>query len=1629
MPTRFASPHAACLSVSPHSHPLRLARPHRLKALPVALVTAAGLSLGLVGIAAQAATIVVNSGGDTSGTSVCTLRDAFTLMTNGALSAGSGCTLASGSFGTSDTITFANTVTSVSLTQGSLSFNNTTPNASLLVQGRGQGGVTITRPTSSPTFPLIVQYYGGGLTLDGITLTGGQGSSGGAVQFSNVITGLAKFQLKNSVVTGNKTTIGGAGIFVRSSATQKVEVTITNSTISNNQAVGGNAAIDGAGIYLVGPTVLIMTGSTVSGNGSSGGIRNGGGIYASDGATMTLTNSTVSGNAANCQGSGLYGAMSVNNTAASVTLTNVTLAANTQAGQCAGSGALFQTSGSITLNNTLIAGNLANSVAADMASNTALNVAGNNNLVRNVASTVTFTNAPLTSNPLLGPLADNGGATFTHALISSSPAIDAGSSTSTLTTDQRGVGFPRLSGNAVDIGAYESSSVAINGLCGSASSSTPVLSAPTTNLCSTGTATAVSGTGPWTWGCNGSGGGTSTSATACSVPIQTWSVTPSVATGAASGSISPAQNNTPSGSATFVERSKEAQSYAVAIAVSVNNNATSTFTLTPANGYTTSSVIGCNGTFSAGSTSYTTGRVTADCNVVASFVLTPVNGACGSASSSTPVLSAPTTNLCSTGTNTVVNGPNPSNFTWGCTGNATGTSTSATACSVPIQTWSVTPSVATGAVSGAISPTTAVSVNNNTTSTFTLTPAAGYTTTSVTGCNGTFSAGSTSYITGPVTASCNVVASFALTPINGLCGSASSSTPVLSAPTANLCSTGTATAVSGTGPWTWGCNGSGGGTSTSATACSVPIQTWSVTPSVATGASSGSISPSTTVSVNNNTTSTFTLTPATGYVTTSVTGCNGTFSAGSTSYITGPVTASCNVVASFALTPINGLCGTASSSTPVLSAPTANLCSTGTATAVSGTGPWTWGCNGNATGTSTSAAACSVGITTWSITPSVATGAVSGAISPATAVSVNNNTTSTFTLTPAAGYTTTSVTGCNGTFSAGSTSYITGPVTASCNVVASFALTPINGLCGSASSSSMTALVAPSANLCSTGTATTVNGNGPWTWGCNGNATGTSTSAAACSVGITTWSVTPSVATGAVSGAISPATAVSVNNNTTSTFTLTPAAGYVTTSVTGCNGTFSAGSTSYITGPVTASCNVVASFALTPINGLCGSASSSSMTALVAPSANLCSTGTATTVNGNGPWTWGCNGNATGTSTSAAACSVGITTWSVTPSVATGAVSGAISPATAVSVNNNTTSTFTLTPAAGYATTSVTGCNGTFSAGSTSYITGPVTASCNVIASFALILINGLCGTASGGAPAVMAPSANLCSTGTATTVNGSGPWTWGCNGNATGSSTAAAACSTAIKTWTVTPSVSGGNGAIAPSTAVSVNNNAATSFTVTPASGYNIASVIGCGGTRDGTAFNIVAVTADCSVVAMFAAKPGSKVTFSGNNTTIPNGTGAPTNVAGTDFGTRTTGQYAVNSFVLANNGATPLTITSMSFTGAQATDFTITSPTAFPVIVNAGASLTFSVRFTPSAPGLRSAALAIALDDGVAGGSANPSHLKAMATVGFAVQGIGVEDVPVLVPVPAWGLGGLMASLLGLMLTGFAALRRRAK
>ena len=114
------------------------------------------------------------------------------------------------------------------------------------------------------------------------------------------------------------------------------------------------------------------------------------------------------------------------------------------------------------------------------------------------------------------------------------------------------------------------------------------------------------------------------------------------------------------------------------------------------------------------------------------------------------------------------------------------------------------------------------------------------------------------------------------------------------------------------------------------------------------------------------------------------------------------------------------------------------------------------------------------------------------------------------------------------------------------------------------------------------------------------------------------------------------------------------------------------------------------------------------------------------------------------------------------------------------------------------------------------------------------------------------APSSDLCSAGTPSTVTGgTSTWGWTCAASTT------ATCQ-APRGYSVTPS-GGAGGSISPSTAQAVAYNASTSFTVTPSSGYGIATVSGCGGSLAGSTYTTGAVSTDCTVNASFSPLPPS--------------------------------------------------------------------------------------------------------------------------------------------------------------------------
>ena len=230
----------------------------------------------------------------------------------------------------------------------------------------------------------------------------------------------------------------GGGVFVSSS------LTMSGCTfVGNNGGSGGSSTPD-------------FGGTAAGGNGGAGG-----GICAGGG--LLLTNCTIVGNSAGSGGYSMWGAGGNGGNGGGIFSysANEAIVACTVASNSVGLGATNGIGGGIC--SALVGGPvLLNSIVA-LNSGDSPDVAGafqslGHNLIgvgnsgfSAPGDLVGSTNSPL--DPKLGPLADNGGPTLTMALLTGSPAIDAGGAMGAPATDQRGI--PRPQGPSVDIGAFE----------------------------------------------------------------------------------------------------------------------------------------------------------------------------------------------------------------------------------------------------------------------------------------------------------------------------------------------------------------------------------------------------------------------------------------------------------------------------------------------------------------------------------------------------------------------------------------------------------------------------------------------------------------------------------------------------------------------------------------------------------------------------------------------------------------------------------------------------------------------------------------------------------------------------------------------------------------------------------------------------------------------------------------------------------------------------------------------------------------------------------------------------------------------------------------------------------------------
>ncbi|MGQ0591110.1 MAG: choice-of-anchor Q domain-containing protein [Gammaproteobacteria bacterium] len=323
--------------------------------------------------------------------------------------------------------------------------------SAIVIDGNGS---TIGRVPETPEFRILAIGSSGDLTLQETTVTGGAIPAGSPNENGGGIINYGTLALTACTVSANSAYNGGGGVHSFGVST------LTHSTVSYNTAmVSGGVSNHG---------VLTLANSTISGNFAN---SRGGGVFNNVYAMMTVTNSTISGNSAYYHGGGVWNA-------GALSLTNGTVLGNSAGhygydGYVGQGGGVLNSSGTLTLVQTLVSGNSASSRGAEVyhysgvASAAILangfnlfghdGDAGIGGFVPGVTDIVPA--VPLTG--ILDPaLADNGGPTQTHTLVTGSPAIDAVPAASCATTgDQSGVMRPQDGDRDTvadcDIGALE----------------------------------------------------------------------------------------------------------------------------------------------------------------------------------------------------------------------------------------------------------------------------------------------------------------------------------------------------------------------------------------------------------------------------------------------------------------------------------------------------------------------------------------------------------------------------------------------------------------------------------------------------------------------------------------------------------------------------------------------------------------------------------------------------------------------------------------------------------------------------------------------------------------------------------------------------------------------------------------------------------------------------------------------------------------------------------------------------------------------------------------------------------------------------------------------------------------------
>jgi Right handed beta helix region len=322
-----------------------------------------------------------------------------------------------------DIITFAAGLTgTINLTIAGADDTNVAGDLDILnpvsIQGPGAKALTVKQTVANERVFDVRPGAGASVSISGLTITGGNGNNGGGGGVH--VATAAALTLSALEIKGNTSSdFAGGGVFQESAGGV---MAIINSTIAGNSVTA--PAINGGGVEIIGSSATI-TNCTISGNSTVG--PSGGGVRVFSTSNVVIRNSTITDNSSATDGAGV----SIDPTSTG-TLSSTIVAGNNPA-----------TAGDV--GGTVLAASDHNLIGIGTGL-TGITNGVNGNLIGTAATPI---------NPLLGPLQLNGGQTRTHALLSGSPALNKGFDAVGLASDQRGIPFLRLSGVAVDIGAFE----------------------------------------------------------------------------------------------------------------------------------------------------------------------------------------------------------------------------------------------------------------------------------------------------------------------------------------------------------------------------------------------------------------------------------------------------------------------------------------------------------------------------------------------------------------------------------------------------------------------------------------------------------------------------------------------------------------------------------------------------------------------------------------------------------------------------------------------------------------------------------------------------------------------------------------------------------------------------------------------------------------------------------------------------------------------------------------------------------------------------------------------------------------------------------------------------------------------